>query len=208
MNSPKIQPCKRCKNPFSPILNLNGLVQSKFCPECRVILERLKRMDKNKAQHHPKRKVVKSLKNGIKTDLSKTRAKSRGARVNIKELDRVFSLFIRQRDADKNGMVKCISCGKIVEWKKSDCGHYINRRHMSTRFDEQNCNPQCRSCNRFSEGNMEGYRAGLIEKYGAGTPEKLYIKKFNTVHLNQAEINLLTEHYKKIIFNFFREKDV
>lgn len=114
--------------------------------------------------------------------------------MNLTALDKAFSIFIRKRDSI-NGIVKCISCGKLVPWKESDCGHYINRKHMSTRFDEQNCNAQCRSCNRFDEGNMEGYRAGLIAKYGEGTPENLYIKKFNTVKLSQVEINLMTKHY-------------
>ena len=68
---------------------------------------------------------------------------------------------------------------------------------MATRFDEQNCNAQCRSCNRFDEGNMEGYRIGLIRKYGEGTPEKLYIKKFNVCKMSQAEVNILTNYYKR-----------
>lgn len=114
---------------------------------------------------------------------------------NLTALDKTFSLFIRQRDAN-NGVIKCISCGKLVPWKESDCGHYINRKHMSTRYDEQNCNAQCRSCNRFDEGNMEGYRKGLIEKYGEGTPEKLYIKKFNACKMSQVEVNLMTKYYK------------
>lgn len=117
--------------------------------------------------------------------------------MNLTALDKAFSLFIRQRDANINGLIKCISCGKWVYWKESDCGHYINRKHMATRYDENNTAAQCRSCNRFDEGNMEGYRRGLIEKYGEGTPERLYIKKFNTCKLSQTEVNLLTKYYLK-----------
>ena len=116
--------------------------------------------------------------------------------MNLTSLDKAFSEFIRQRDA-KNGIVKCISCGKLVPWKESDCGHFQNRKHMATRYDEQNCNAQCRSCNRFDEGNMEGYRKGLIQKYGEGTPEKLYIKKFNICKISQTEVNILTKYYKR-----------
>lgn len=60
----------------------------------------------------------------------------------------------------------CISCGQIKPFEQADCGHYVNRQHMITRFDETNCNAQCRKCNRFMEGNMQGYRQGLIRKYG------------------------------------------
>ena len=114
---------------------------------------------------------------------------------NLTELDKVFSLYIRKRDS-VGGVGRCISCGKIILAKYNHCGHFINRRHLSTRFDEQNCNLQCVSCNSFDEGNFEGYRAGLIKKYGEGTPEKLYIKKFNECHLSQTEINILTKYYK------------
>lgn len=118
--------------------------------------------------------------------------------MNLTVLDKVFSLYIRQRDA-KNGIIKCISCGKLVPWKESDCGHYINRKHMATRYDHYNCNAQCRSCNRFDEGNIQGYRKGLIEKYGIEYVDMLEIKKFNTCKMSQVEVNLLTKYYKEKI---------
>jgi hypothetical protein len=84
--------------------------------------------------------------------------------MNYKDkLDRIFSQYIRLRDADQNGYIRCISCGKIVLWKEADNGHFINRKHMSLRFSETNCNAQCRSCNRFDEGNMTGYNLGMIK---------------------------------------------
>jgi len=117
------------------------------------------------------------------------------------KLDRIFSEFIRRRDADENGLIRCISCGKVVFWKDSDCGHYINRKHNSTRYDEQNCNAQCRSCNRFDEGNMSGYRRGLISKYGEKEVELLEIKKFNTCKLGNFELNTLINLYKEKLKN-------
>ena len=112
-------------------------------------------------------------------------------------LDRIFSEYIRRRDSDANGYIKCISCVKIINWRDSDCGHYINRKHNSTRYDELNCNAQCRSCNRFDEGNIQGYRRGLIIKYGLEKVEMLEIKKFNKMKLGEFEINVLTKEYKK-----------
>ena len=83
----------------------------------------------------------------------------------VDKLDRIFSLFIRYRDTMPNGYFQCISCGKIKPFNKADCGHYINRQHMSTRFDEMNCNAQCSHCNRFMEGNIQDYRRRLVAKY-------------------------------------------
>lgn len=111
-------------------------------------------------------------------------------------LDRIFSEFIRLRDSDEYGYITCISCSKKVKMIESDCGHYINRKHNSTRYDEKNCNAQCRSCNRFDEGNIQGYRRGLIKKYGEQEVILLEAKKFNTCKLGQFEINILGKEYK------------
>ena len=46
------------------------------------------------------------------------------------KLDRIFSIFIRKRDT-KEGYGFCISCGKPITFETCDCGHYINRVHMS-----------------------------------------------------------------------------
>lgn len=64
----------------------------------------------------------------------------------IKKLDRVFSEYIRLRDTMPNGMFRCISCGKIKPYSQADCGHYHSRTHMSIRFDEENCNAECKYC--------------------------------------------------------------
>lgn len=118
----------------------------------------------------------------------------------IAKLDKVFSLYIRQRDA-QNGYFKCISCGQFKPLEQADCGHYINRQHIATRFDEVNCNAQCRKCNRFEEGNMQGYRKGLIEKYGEKAVELLEIKKGNICKLSVPEIEILTKYYKDKLKN-------
>lgn len=116
----------------------------------------------------------------------------------IAKLDKVFSLYIRQRDFE-NGYFKCISCGQIKPFEQADCGHYINRQHMATRYDEKNCNSQCRKCNRFEESASQGYRRGLIDKYGEKAVTLLEIKKFNTCHLSLPEIEILTKYYKNKI---------
>ena len=118
-------------------------------------------------------------------------------KTNLKlKLDRIFSEFIRKRDS-KNGYFKCISCGQIKPYAQADCGHYINRQHMSTRFDEVNCNGQCRSCNRFDEGNIQGYRKGLIQKYGLQATDFLEIKKTQTKHYTDFEYGVLIKYYQK-----------
>ena len=66
----------------------------------------------------------------------------------VNKLDKVFSLYIRKRDAMPYGgrYFKCISCGRVLPFEQADCGHFWSRRHMATRFDEDNCNSECSHC--------------------------------------------------------------
>lgn len=114
----------------------------------------------------------------------------------IEKLDNVFSMFIRLRDST-NGTFRCISCGRLLPFEQADCGHYINRKHMSLRFSEKNCNAQCRSCNRFDEGNIQGYRRGLIAKYGESTVILIEAMKNETNKLSVFELEYMIDYYRK-----------
>ncbi len=124
------------------------------------------------------------------------------------KLDKEFSLFIRLRDAMENGFFKCISCGQIKPFAQADCGHYINRQHMSTRFDEMNCNSQCRKCNRFMEGNIQNYRKGLIAKYGEQRVAILESKQRITQKYSDFEYEQLIKYYKSLNKKLRKEKDL
>lgn len=119
------------------------------------------------------------------------------AKQKLKEkLDRVFSQYIRLRDMLPGNVFQCISCGRIKPINQADCGHYINRQHMATRFSEVNCNAQCRSCNRFDEGNMSGYRAGLVRKYGETKVVLLESMKNDVRKYTDFEYEALIKHYQ------------
>lgn len=122
------------------------------------------------------------------------------------KLDKEFSLFIRLRDAMPNGCFRCISCDQIKPFEQADCGHYINRQHMATRFDEMNCNAQCRACNRFDEGNIQGYRRGLVAKYGEQRVFLLEARKNEVRQYSDFEYTVLIAHYKKLNQKLRKEK--
>lgn len=123
------------------------------------------------------------------------------------KLDTEFSKYIRLRDMIGNTRTfQCISCGRILPITQADCGHYINRQHMATRFSEVNCNAQCRSCNRFDEGNMQGYRRGLVRKYGEQKVELLESMKYQTCKYSEFEYKALIDYYKKEIKRLLTEK--
>ena len=72
-----------------------------------------------------------------------------------KKADKYFSLYIRRLDSDTNGMAVCVTCKAIKHWKELQCGHYITRNHLSTRFDPQNVGAQCVGCNMYGGGKHD-----------------------------------------------------
>lgn len=122
----------------------------------------------------------------------------------VRNADSAFSLFIRTRDSQSYGgrAFKCISCGRILSIEQADCGHYVNRSHMSLRFSELNCNSQCRHCNRFSEGNIQDYRKGLINKIGEQKVLLLEAQKNVENKISNFELELIAKHYKKEVKKF------
>lgn len=81
----------------------------------------------------------------------------------IEDADIVISQYIRLKSADKNGMVKCFTCGDIKHWTVTDAGHYISRSHLYLRWDERNLKPQCQPCNRLNYGELAKYSERLNE---------------------------------------------
>ena len=78
-----------------------------------------------------------------------------------KELDKWFSLFIRLRTSH-NGLVQCFTCGRIKNYKSGmQNGHFQSRSFLATRFNEENCQPQCVGCNMFKQGEQYKFALGL-----------------------------------------------
>ena len=124
------------------------------------------------------------------------------------KLDKVFSKYIRLRDMMSGGVFRCISCGHLKPIKEADCGHYINRQHMATRFSEINCNAQCKACNRFDEGNIQGYRRGLVAKYGEEKVLLLEAQKYEVRKYSEFEYDVLIKHYQDEIKKLLKEYNV
>lgn len=124
----------------------------------------------------------------------------------IAKLDKVFSRYIRLRDTMPNGYFRCISCGQIKPYKQADCGHYHSRRHMATRFDEDNAHAECRACNRFSADHLIQYEKNLITKIGRQRFDKLTWKAGQTMKWTDFELIELTKYYKALGDKLSKEK--
>lgn len=133
----------------------------------------------------------------------KTAIKKMDKKANVKQLiidlDNVFSIYIRQKYADEKGFCKCYTCGKIDHWKSLQCGHYLSRKHYSTRWEEKNCFPQCVKCNIFSEGNKPSFARRLIRDFGVSYLDELEILKNRTMKLDAFVLSLLIKKYSDLI---------
>lgn len=124
----------------------------------------------------------------------------------VAKLDKVFSRYIRLRDCMPNGYFRCISCGEIKPFSKADCGHYWSRRHMATRFDEDNAHAECSSCNRFKSDHLIGYQTNLKAKIGQQRFEKLAWKSCQAKKWTDFELIELTKYYKALGDKLSKEK--
>lgn len=91
-----------------------------------------------------------------------------------KELDRLFSLYIRNKYA-KAGYVRCFTCGVVKLISNMQCGHFVSRAHLATRYDEENVRPQCVGCNVFGGGKTAVF-ADNLERKSPGIVAALYRK--------------------------------
>ncbi len=116
------------------------------------------------------------------------------------KLDKVFSLYIRLRDSKPFNyrFFKCISCGEIKPFEQADCGHFHSRRHLSTRFDEDNAHAECRACNRFSADHLINYEKNLIAKIGQQKFDLLKVKAAGTSKMSDFEYEQLIKYYKAL----------
>ena len=116
-----------------------------------------------------------------------------------KKLDVLFSQYIRRRNADHLGRVKCFTCGIEKHWKEQQAGHFQSRSHHSTRWDEVNVQVQCVKCNMYRQGEQYKFGMYLDQMFGDGTAEELEHRAKTIVKLNRVDYEEAIERYKQKI---------
>jgi len=107
-----------------------------------------------------------------------------------------FSKYIRLSHANKDGIVRCYTCGAYHHWKDVDAGHYVKREFHATKFDERNVKPQCRKCNRFMGGNQDEFAIHLLKDYGPVIIEELNELKHSYFKFTDQWLEEKLNHYK------------
>lgn len=118
-----------------------------------------------------------------------------------KELDSVFSLFIRQKYADKQtGLVACYTCGKVKHWKEQQCGHFVSRQYLATRWHENNCRVQDVGCNVFGNGKPLDFEENLKKELGADYVENMKASRHEVLKLDRNWYQEKITHYKLLLW--------
>lgn len=127
----------------------------------------------------------------------------------VKKLDDVFQMVIRYRDN-----FTCITCGRKFprgERKELHAGHFIGRGNYSTRWEEENVNSQCASCNlKQSLADVEiitRYADELKKKYGDGVIDRIMQKKHTPFKLTRPWLEEQIEFYTKALKDYENEKN-
>lgn len=113
----------------------------------------------------------------------------------MRKADTAFSQFVRLRDADEHGIVRCITCGKRKHWKEVDCGHYVSRAKQVLRYDERNCNAQCKGCNQWQGGHFVEHGFAIDRKHGDGTYRLLLGKANIACHRKAVDFQFIATTY-------------
>lgn len=104
-----------------------------------------------------------------------------------KDLWRVFSKWIRQRD---KGI--CYTCGE----PGNEAGHYYHSKGFLIHFEERAVHTQCPTCNRWKSGNLQAYALKLVEDYGPDILDEFNNLRQNRYKAKREDYETKIAYYK------------
>ena len=110
----------------------------------------------------------------------------------VKKLDILFSRWVRLSNSDEKGYCECVTCNKKVHWYDIQAGHFMSRRHYSTRWDQDNVKPQCKACNIFGQGKQYEYSIYL----GKSLSDDLLAKSRQLIKYSVVDLQNMIDFYE------------
>ncbi len=130
-----------------------------------------------------------------------------------KKLWPIVSQYIRQRNADFQGYVSCVTCGKVKHWKEVDAGHFIDGRRNAIVYDPRNIHAQCKPCNGgfLNNKTIDGleldaravkarYKDFMVKTYGEATVDNLIILNKSLYQFTVPELLSMIDNFKSLLF--------
>src|SRR5678816_1066938 len=110
---------------------------------------------------------------------------------------KIFSEYIRRKDADAGGTNYCFTCGQPKFWRELHAGHFVGGRTNAVLFNEDIVKPQCVMCNIFLGGNYGPYTLKMLDLHGREKVEEFMSLKHQVVKYSRADIENLIQTYKQ-----------
>lgn len=187
---PRKRLCQACKSPFLPFRALEA-----WCsPACGLIVAEKRVMKQRAKQQRAEHAADKAKLESMKS-INKLKA----------ELQTVFNLYIRLRDAGK----PCICCGKFATAAALakpggayDACHFRSRGSADhLRYNEDNVHLGLKDCNTWGH---KDYRGGLIERIGLDRVEALE-SNHDLVKWTKDGLREMKAHYQQRVKELKKE---
>lgn len=137
---------------------------------------------------------IKNTKPSKVINIPKRKKKTKTRWQLVKELDAIFSKYIRLLDIDQYWMTNCVTCWAKVHRKIIQNWHFITRWNYKYRRREDNCFPQCMPCNIYKSWNYIAYTLFMIWRYWQERVKEMQEDK-ELIKISTSEIRELIEHY-------------
>ena len=117
---------------------------------------------------------------------------------SMKLADIYFSRYIRLKHS-LDGNCTCYTCGTVKPIKEVDNGHYLKRERKSTRYHENNCRPQCKTCNGDIKhnGKQAEFRVNLSYEIGEDNVVDLEALGRTSIEANSLFFRTIADKYRK-----------
>jgi len=123
----------------------------------------------------------------------------------VSRADWYHSRLARFLRADRNGNVRCCTCGVQKQWTEVDCGHYMSRSYHATRWEFDNTWPQCKLCNtgygcrawKPNDNVRSRYESFLRENVGIDAPDRIHAKAIQDRHWTVFELQDLVRKLER-----------
>lgn len=94
---------------------------------------------------------------------------------------------------------ECYTCKRIFPLKKLQNGHFVPRIYLATRWDENNCRPQCVGCNIWGRGQLLDFEEHLIAEIGPKKVAELKAKRNEIWKLNREWYEEQIARYRALL---------
>ena len=139
-----------------------------------------------------KPKQRKPLQRGAKV-MNKSTQKNLRRRLKAKAW-RLFSEYVRQKGADRDGFNECFTCRARFHWTKMNASHLF---HGRLDYDPRNVRASCIRCNLYLHGNLNAYAVRVIQEEGLAAYEAIELSANTHKGYELIDLEQIIEKYSK-----------